>query len=91
MAMVKGLVLSLPMTFISGNAKKLKEVCAILDKLIPFQLFKLDLSELRGEPEDISKEKAKTATKEINGLGLVQHTCLRDEWRRLEMKVRTTY
>ncbi|CDO99403.1 unnamed protein product [Coffea canephora] len=75
-AVVKGLVLSRPVTFVTGNAKKLEEVRAILDNSIPFQSLKLDLPELQGEPEDISKEKAKIAAKEVNGPVLVEDTCL---------------
>ncbi|XP_027116741.1 inosine triphosphate pyrophosphatase isoform X2 [Coffea arabica] len=75
-AVVKGLVLSRPVTFVTGNAKKLEEVRAILGNSIPFQSLKLDLPELQGEPEDISKEKAKIAAKEVNGPVLVEDTCL---------------
>ncbi|KAL5067017.1 hypothetical protein RYX36_017904, partial [Vicia faba] len=56
-----GLVLPRPVTFVTGNAKKLEEVRAILGQSIPFQSLKLDLPELQGEPEDISKEKARLA------------------------------
>ncbi|XP_052189053.1 inosine triphosphate pyrophosphatase isoform X1 [Diospyros lotus] len=71
-----GLVLSRPVTFVTGNAKKLEEVRAILGQSIPFQSLKLDLPELQGEPEDISKEKARLAAKEVNGPVLVEDTCL---------------
>nr|XP_023918112.1 inosine triphosphate pyrophosphatase isoform X2 [Quercus suber] len=59
--MASGLVLPRPVTFVTGNAKKLEEVRAILGNSIPFQSLKLDLPELQGEPEDISKEKARLA------------------------------
>lgn len=36
------LVLSKPVTFVTGNAKKLEEVRAILGHYIPFQSLKLD-------------------------------------------------
>ncbi|CAI9117895.1 OLC1v1019384C1 [Oldenlandia corymbosa var. corymbosa] len=75
-AAMKGLVLSRPVTFVTGNAKKLEEVRAILGNSIPFQSLKLDLPELQGEPEDISKEKARLAAKEVNGPVLVEDTCL---------------
>ncbi|KAG4909699.1 hypothetical protein AAZX31_20G068500 [Glycine max] len=61
MAAARGLVLSRPVTFVTANAKKLEEVRAILGNSIPFQSLKLDLPELQGEPEDISKEKARIA------------------------------
>lgn len=75
-AVVKGAVLPRPLTFVTGNAKKLEEVRAILGQSIPFQSLKLDLPELQGEPEDISKEKARIAAKEVNGPVLVEDTCL---------------
>ncbi|CAN1144654.1 Inosine triphosphate pyrophosphatase [Linum perenne] len=65
-----------PVTFVTGNAKKLEEVRAILGQSIPFQSLKLDLPELQGEPEDISKEKARLAAVEVKGPVLVEDTCL---------------
>lgn len=65
-----------PVTFVTGNPKKLEEVRAILGQSIPFQSLKLDLPELQGEPEDISKEKARMAAKEVKGPVLVEDTCL---------------
>ncbi|XP_008804447.3 inosine triphosphate pyrophosphatase [Phoenix dactylifera] len=69
-------VLSRPVTFVTGNAKKLEEVRAILDNSIPFESLKLDLPELQGEPEEISKEKARIAAVKVNGPVLVEDTCL---------------
>ncbi|KAK8962931.1 Inosine triphosphate pyrophosphatase [Platanthera guangdongensis] len=69
-------VLSRPLTFVTGNAKKLEEVRAILGNSIPFQTIKLDLPELQGEPEDISKGKARLAATEVKGPVLVEDTCL---------------
>ncbi|KAL0433059.1 UNVERIFIED_CONTAM: Inosine triphosphate pyrophosphatase [Sesamum latifolium] len=60
----RAMVLSQPVTFVTGNAKKLEEVRAILGNSIPFRSLKLDLPELQGEPEEISKEKARLAAKE---------------------------
>ncbi|KAG6791298.1 hypothetical protein POTOM_000414 [Populus tomentosa] len=71
-----GVRLSRPVTFVTGNAKKLEEVRAILGQSIPFQSLKLDLPELQGEPEEISKEKARLAAVEVNGPVLVEDTCL---------------
>lgn len=48
----------------------------ILGRSIPFQSVKLDLPELQGEPEDISKEKARIAAKEVGGPVIVEDTCL---------------
>ncbi|MCO5568303.1 hypothetical protein L7F22_022002 [Adiantum nelumboides] len=65
-----------PITFVTGNAKKLEEVKMILGHSIPFLAMKLDLPELQGEPEDISKEKARIAAREIGGPVIVEDTCL---------------
>ncbi|KAJ7531506.1 hypothetical protein O6H91_14G046700 [Diphasiastrum complanatum] len=70
------MVLTKPVTFVTGNSKKLEEVKMILGHAIPFQSLKLDLPELQGEPEDISKEKARLAAKKICGPVLVEDTCL---------------
>ncbi|WVZ59175.1 hypothetical protein U9M48_009366 [Paspalum notatum var. saurae] len=69
-------VLPKAVTFVTGNAKKLEEVRAILGSSVPFQSLKLDLPELQGEPEDISKEKARMAASQVNGPVLVEDTCL---------------
>ncbi|KAK3157702.1 hypothetical protein QOZ80_2AG0126740 [Eleusine coracana subsp. coracana] len=69
-------VLPKAVTFVTGNAKKLEEVRAILGASVPFQSLKLDLPELQGEPEDISKEKARMAASQVNGPVLVEDTCL---------------
>ncbi|ONM06091.1 Inosine triphosphate pyrophosphatase [Zea mays] len=69
-------VLPKAVTFVTGNAKKLEEVRAILGSSVPFQSLKLDLPELQGEPEYISKEKARIAASQVNGPVLVEDTCL---------------
>ncbi|KAI7747614.1 hypothetical protein M8C21_024609, partial [Ambrosia artemisiifolia] len=56
-----GVVKLPPVTFVTGNAKKLEEVKLILGQSIPFHSLKLDLPELQGDPEDIAKEKARLA------------------------------
>ncbi|GMH08254.1 hypothetical protein Nepgr_010094 [Nepenthes gracilis] len=76
MAAARGFSLSRPVTFVTGNPKKLEEVKSILGNSIPFQSLKLDLPELQGEPEDISKEKARLAAIQVNGPVLVEDTCL---------------
>ncbi|KAI4311372.1 hypothetical protein MLD38_036275 [Melastoma candidum] len=75
-AKASGVVLGKPVTFVTGNAKKLEEVRAILGHSVPFQSVKLDLPELQGEPEDISKEKARLAALRVDGPVLVEDTCL---------------
>eukprot|EP00116_Pleurobrachia_bachei_P009835 sb/3470097/ len=66
-------------TFITGNAKKLEEVTAILGKEFPFTLTskKLDLPELQGEPLEIAREKCLLAAAQMNYEAvLVEDTCL---------------
>lgn len=47
---------SKPITFVTGNAKKLAEVQALLGKGFPFAVTNrsIDLPELQGEPEDVA-------------------------------------
>lgn len=70
--------MSKPITFITGNAKKLEEVIAILGKDFPRELIskKLDLPELQGEVDEISIKKCQEAAKHVNGPVLVEDTCL---------------
>ncbi|XP_063678829.1 uncharacterized protein LOC134814623 [Bolinopsis microptera] len=66
-------------TFITGNAKKLEEVTAILGKDFPFMIeaHKVDLPELQGEPEDIARQKCLLAAEKMNfGPVIVEDTCL---------------
>ncbi|GLI71550.1 hypothetical protein VaNZ11_016785 [Volvox africanus] len=66
--------------FATGNKKKLEEVAAILASgaALPFtvEAAKLDLPELQGEPEDISKEKCRIAAKLVGGAVMVEDTSL---------------
>jgi inosine triphosphate pyrophosphatase len=57
-------------TFVTGNKKKLEEVKAILGDSLPFELVseKLDLPELQGEPEEVSKEKCRLAAAQVSML-----------------------
>lgn len=70
--------MSKKLTFITGNAKKLEEVLAILGPNFPFQItnLKLDLPELQGEPDEISIKKCQEAAKHVKGPVLVEDTCL---------------
>ena len=66
-------------TFVTGNAKKLEEVRAILGgESLPFTLVsqKLDLPELQGEPDEISREKCRLAAQEVGGPVMVEDTSL---------------
>lgn len=70
--------MSKPITFITGNAKKLEEVIAILGKDFPRELVaqKMDLPELQGEMDEISIKKCQEAAKHVKGPVLVEDTCL---------------
>ncbi|XP_055634681.1 inosine triphosphate pyrophosphatase [Toxorhynchites rutilus septentrionalis] len=65
-------------SFVTGNAKKLEEVRAILGKDFPFELIavKLDLPELQGEVDDICRKKCLEAARIVKGPVLVEDTCL---------------
>ncbi|KAG2487061.1 hypothetical protein HYH03_014307 [Edaphochlamys debaryana] len=66
--------------FATGNKKKLEEVTAILASgaALPFEVVaaKLDLPELQGEPDEISKEKCRIAAKLVGGAVMVEDTSL---------------
>lgn len=66
------------LTFVTGNENKLKEVIQILGDSFPFQIVsqKIDLPELQGEPDDISREKCRLAAKEVKGPVICEDTCL---------------
>eukprot|EP00405_Crypthecodinium_cohnii_P016844 CAMPEP_0206456562 /NCGR_PEP_ID=MMETSP0324_2-20121206/22446_1 /ASSEMBLY_ACC=CAM_ASM_000836 /TAXON_ID=2866 /ORGANISM="Crypthecodinium cohnii, Strain Seligo" /LENGTH=210 /DNA_ID=CAMNT_0053927529 /DNA_START=42 /DNA_END=674 /DNA_ORIENTATION=- len=70
------------LVFVTGNAKKLEEVKAILasgEKQIPFNVTnrKIDLPELQGaSAEEIAKEKCKLAAQEVNGPVMCEDTSL---------------
>ena len=66
------------LTFVTGNAKKLEEVVAILGDACPFRwrALKLDLPELQGEPEWVAAEKCKLAAARANGPVLTEDTSL---------------
>lgn len=72
------LTMSKPITFITGNAKKLEEVIAILGKEFPRELVsrKIDLPELQGEMNEVSIKKCKEAVKHVQGPVIVEDTCL---------------
>ena len=64
------------LTFVTGNAKKLEEVKAILsaqaaatavDGVLPYEVInmKIDLPELQGNPIEVSREKCRLAALEV--------------------------
>ena len=66
-------------TFVTGNANKLKEVkaiCAEYGGNVALTSRSVDLPELQGEPEDVAREKARIAARELNGPALVEDTSL---------------
>lgn len=70
--------MSKPITFITGNAKKLEEVIAILGKEFPRELVsrKIDLPELQGDMDEVSIKKCKEAAKHVKGPVIVEDTSL---------------
>lgn len=68
------------LTFVTGNAKKLEEVIAILGngKEFPFRVVsqKIDLPELQGVPEEVSREKCCLAAAAVGGPVIVEDTSL---------------
>ena len=67
-------------TFVTGNAKKLEEVRSILggeaDLPIVLTSAKVDLPELQGEPDEISREKCRLAAERLGGAVMVEDTSL---------------
>ena len=66
-------------TFVTGNAKKLEEVRQILggeDLAFTLVSQKVDLPELQGEPDEISREKCKLAAQAVGGAVMVEDTSL---------------
>jgi len=65
------------LTFVTGNANKLAEVQAILGDAVPGLTNRaLDLPEMQGTIEEISKDKARRAAEAIGGPVIVEDTCL---------------
>jgi len=65
-------------TFVTGNAKKLEEVRAILGPLCPVEVVShaLDLPELQGEPEFVASEKCKLAAARLGCAVMTEDTSL---------------
>ncbi|KXT04861.1 hypothetical protein AC578_3426 [Pseudocercospora eumusae] len=65
------------LNFITGNTNKLAEVQAILSKTpVQLQSQNVELLEIQGTIEEISKDKARRAADAIQGPVLVEDTCL---------------
>lgn len=66
------------LTFVTGNAKKLEEIKAILGTHFPFDIIshKLDLPELQGEIDEVSIKKCQEAARRLNRPVVVEDTSL---------------
>lgn len=65
------------LNFITGNANKLREVRAILEPSgIQVRNQVLDLPEIQGTVEDVTREKCRVAADTVGGPVLVEDTCL---------------
>ncbi|MCJ1459237.1 nucleoside triphosphate pyrophosphohydrolase ham1 [Mycoblastus sanguinarius] len=64
------------LNFITGNRNKLAEVKAILGDTVSLQSQSLDLTEIQGTIEDISKDKCRRAAAIVGGPVLTEDTCL---------------
>lgn len=63
--------------FITGNANKLAEVRAILEPAgVAVRSQALDLPEIQGSLEDVTREKCRVAADLVAGPVLVEDTCL---------------
>lgn len=67
-----------PITFVTGNVKKLEELVAILGTTFPYKIVNanIELSELQGEIDEICIKKCKEAVKQVNGPVIVEDTSL---------------
>lgn len=67
-----------PITFVTGNVKKLEEFKAILGSSFPKEVIsqKVDLPELQGEISEICIKKCKEAARIVQGPVIVEDTCL---------------
>lgn len=70
--------MSKPITFVTGNAKKLEEFVAILGSTFPREIVsqKLDLPELQGEIDEIAVKKCRKAARIIQGPVIVEDASL---------------
>lgn len=70
--------MSKPITFVTGNEKKLEEFVTILGKNFPREVknMKVDLPEYQGEIDEICVSKCRTAADIIKGPVIIEDTCL---------------
>jgi len=67
-----------PITFVTGNKKKLEEFLSILGATFPREVINngLDLPEFQGTPQEVATEKCREAAKTIKGPVFVEDTSL---------------
>lgn len=70
--------MSRPITFVTGNVKKLEEFVAIMGKSCPREITnkKIDLPEYQGEIDEISRKKCLTAVDMLKGPVIIEDTSL---------------
>lgn len=69
--------MSKPITFVTGNAKKLEEFVALLGPKFPrCVIAKIDLPELQGDIDEICEKKCQEAARIVDGPVIVEDTCL---------------
>ena len=66
----------LTVNFVTGNANKLREVKALLEPNIKVESNPLDLEEIQGSIEEVTKFKCRRAAELVNGPVLVEDTAL---------------
>ncbi|ORX93317.1 inosine triphosphate pyrophosphatase-like protein [Clohesyomyces aquaticus] len=64
------------LNFITGNKNKLAEVQAILEGVIELRNQNVDLVEIQGTIEEVTRDKCRRAAEAIQGPVLVEDTCL---------------
>ncbi|KAH7122693.1 inosine triphosphate pyrophosphatase [Dendryphion nanum] len=64
------------LNFITGNKNKLAEVQAILEGVIELRSQNVDLVEIQGTVEEVTRDKCRRAAEAVQGPVLVEDTCL---------------
>eukprot|EP00300_Choanocystis_sp_HF-7_P028642 c34455_g1_i1.p1 GENE.c34455_g1_i1~~c34455_g1_i1.p1 ORF type:complete len:203 (-),score=39.43 c34455_g1_i1:26-607(-) len=64
------------LTFVTGNANKLRETAALLGDVFALTSAKVDLDELQGEPADVAVSKCRAAALVVQGPVICEDTSL---------------
>lgn len=67
------------LTFVTGNANKLRELSQVLGPLMSVRNEAIDLPEMQGSVEFIVGQKVMEACRRLDGPALVEDTCLEFE------------